>query len=96
MTEMLACDRPAFLRFLLERGMERLPDRQAFANAVGRAHREGRIANGFMTIEEELARRRAQNYIADVCGACGSVPSAKLPKLLVCGGCKSVKYCSSR
>eukprot|EP00316_Scyphosphaera_apsteinii_P021714 CAMPEP_0119304834 /NCGR_PEP_ID=MMETSP1333-20130426/5959_1 /TAXON_ID=418940 /ORGANISM="Scyphosphaera apsteinii, Strain RCC1455" /LENGTH=175 /DNA_ID=CAMNT_0007307781 /DNA_START=22 /DNA_END=549 /DNA_ORIENTATION=- len=42
--EVLDRGRPVFIKHLAKLGVQKLADRQSFANALSRAHREGRIA----------------------------------------------------
>ena len=53
---MVSNDRPAFLNKLKEAGCEKLTDRQAFANAIGKGQRAGWLRPPFTGPFTEAAR----------------------------------------
>ena len=76
--------RPNLLSYLSDLGVKLLADRQKVASALTKAVREGRVTRGW-----------ADATVPDHCAQCRTPPIPK-SKLLVCGRCKSVKYCSAR
>ena len=86
LSAMIEEDRPAFLEFLKESGVESLAHRQALTNALSKGVREGRITRGWA--KPEVPKWETQ------CGHCGK-QAAPTTKLSICARCKSVKYCGA-
>ena len=79
---MVGEDRASFLKMLQTAGVEELSHRQLFTNALLKACRIGRITRGWAKPPP------------DRCSHCHALPAEK-KKLLVCGRCKTTKYCSA-
>lgn len=77
-------DRKHFMDFLKECGIESTGDRQLFTNTLAKAVRLGRITRGWAKPPPAPT----------TCVQCNR-PPAKDKKLLVCGKCKIVRYCST-
>ncbi|KAL1526334.1 hypothetical protein AB1Y20_015048 [Prymnesium parvum] len=83
---MIEEDRPAFLEFIKDAGMETLAHRQRLTNALSKGLREGRVTRGWAT--PEPAQWETE------CGHCHKKAS-DVVKLSLCARCRGVKYCGA-